>query len=1353
MNIPVEQIILILNIVFGLIIFICASIGFLRGTLKSSYFFVASILVFVIGWILMGPISGSLAYTDLSWLNINIEGIQLENPMQFVGAFVAQEMPDYAFLFEEGSHSLQLMIGVIGLFVKIFYYIGLLIAMVTTFYIIFGVLWLILKKPIRKLFNRKEASKEGKYKVSIFSRLGGLGIGAAKGLMYTLFIGIIFAGIASISTSMKEAVNEVDEVAVVCVNDTFTVVELSNTNEEQLSNSLSEYEDIFTLFEGYNKTIPGVVFGSIKFGEYDTSFDEYMFDNIFKIDGKNGDIKIRKELRKVAKALSNDAIKEIMNDGFDINKLYQLNEEDLIELIETLSSLDVVKVLVPVGLEFVAYSELLQNELGSEFEDIQNMIKEKLPELMEINYCQEFKNLGFIFVDVIQLLGENISDLKQIDYFNLDQEVINDIFKNLNEMEILEVVAPVTISYLLNMDSIKEAIEKTGFTVEDLGLNSDIDYVDELLTLPNIYEKVVDLGIQRVNGEIDLTTIDPTKVEALVEALFDSTIVSNAVPVVATTLINTYLPDEYNDIFTKEELENVNWESEFSPLLSAVAMILKTDLLTTEDKVQALVNLDDETVNQLGSYLSKSSIMTDNLNELIETLLYTVLHEDIKLDGLDKSKGEEWNQEEIVALFNVLKQFSNGLNLELSDGEIDKLADSMSESIYIKKNLNNIIDALTSGIGFEVADLTEEEWTKNEIFVTFKALNIITSFNGSGSSTTIEDFLGIGGEKLNIILESKLIKDSLVNLIIDMSQPGESLEILKGVYENGQNKDGIQLYYWDATTTFVSSTVSSSGILTISPSSSTTEYIIYKNDRYFASTKELTFDLNNESYIFNSNDEFEVKGIIDAGELRKVFNAISKLDVDNIANFNIDLKMVIENKDTLLDSYIISETIIGQIRSFDTGADSVIIIPVEFKEDGNGIWQGEYGELNNIIDALDCILDISNSSEPVYIDSLGERLEYLYINNLSDNSDIILKSKIISLTLINKIKQLNNNGLYIQDKYLNNDDLWLNVYDENGNVSEEKELSYLIKALGLILSNDSNLEAIDLYETIDSALSIFKNDNEAQEVLKSEIISYTLVNNLKNINVLNDSGYITTAFSNNNKDINDMDDWYSYDSNHNPIKKELWNLLKGVTLIIGDQSLLDLNDFSIEMLIENENMKPVYNNSCEIVSSNIAVMLDSIVLEEIFSGIASNLCKSGGYLELVINVPSDVNWYKKDVGTNEEYDLKTFLESFFIIQSAFDYTNCSNILESVTNLKTLSQTEIKNLATGMVISRIFRGSIEKMFNSIFYPEYLLKTYGGASLKSWDSIKFVQSNYVGNTKVAARDKFVSTFTTICTELNK
>ena len=52
--------------------------------------------------------------------------------------------------------------------------------------------------------------------------------------------------------------------------------------------------------------------------------------------------------------------------------------------------------------------------------------------------------------------------------------------------------------------------------------------------------------------------------------------------------------------------------------------------------------------------------------------------------------------------------------------------------------------------------------------------------------------------------------------------------------------------------------------------------------------------------------------------------------------------------------------------------------------------------------------------------------------------------------------------------------------------------------------------------------------------------------------------------------------------------------------------------------------------------------------------------------------------------------------------------NLLNILSSITNLRKLSQEEVKALGTGMVVSRTFKGSIEKMFNAIIKGEIYMK---------------------------------------------
>ena len=76
--------------------------------------------------------------------------------------------------------------------------------------------------------------------------------------------------------------------------------------------------------------------------------------------------------------------------------------------------------------------------------------------------------------------------------------------------------------------------------------------------------------------------------------------------------------------------------------------------------------------------------------------------------------------------------------------------------------------------------------------------------------------------------------------------------------------------------------------------------------------------------------------------------------------------------------------------------------------------------------------------------------------------------------------------------------------------------------------------------------------------------------------------------------------------------------MKGLSIILDDQSFDSINEFTIEMIIENENMIPVYDSQYNVVSSNIGILLNSIIFEEIFASVVKDMCKDDGYLALVI---------------------------------------------------------------------------------------------------------------------------------------
>ena len=93
---PASELIQYLNIGFIAIIALCAIKGFFRGTMKSTYYFVASIIVFGLGWILMDPVINIIHNFDLSMADLEVDGIALTTPLNLISEMITRDNPDLA---------------------------------------------------------------------------------------------------------------------------------------------------------------------------------------------------------------------------------------------------------------------------------------------------------------------------------------------------------------------------------------------------------------------------------------------------------------------------------------------------------------------------------------------------------------------------------------------------------------------------------------------------------------------------------------------------------------------------------------------------------------------------------------------------------------------------------------------------------------------------------------------------------------------------------------------------------------------------------------------------------------------------------------------------------------------------------------------------------------------------------------------------------------------------------------------------------------------------------------------------------------------------------------------------------
>ena len=209
------------------------------------------------------------------------------------------------------------------------------------------------------------------------------------------------------------------------------------------------------------------------------------------------------------------------------------------------------------------------------------------------------------------------------------------------------------------------------------------------------------------------------------------------------------------------------------------------------------------------------------------------------------------------------------------------------------------------------------------------------------------------------------------------------------------------------------------------------------------------------------------------------------------------------------------------------------------------------------------------------------------------------------------------------------------------------------------MDSSINLDSINIDELLDDIISCFANDEDAKVLLSSIVLCETLKDNLLNTDLLKD--YALKAFSNNNLNIDDVNNWYSFDLNKNPEKKELWKLMNSINILLGDKKFNEIESFDINLIIKNEQLYPQVDGKYNVISTKVDELLNSIIIEEVFATVVKEMFNDNGYLSEVFVVPTDVNWYRKDASKNEEYDLKLFIEAFVVVQEFFDF----NIFEEI----------------------------------------------------------------------------------------
>lgn len=1110
------------NIGIICIITLFAIIGFIRGTRKSIFYFIATLIIFGLGWLLMKPASSFLMDFNLSSFGFNIEGVEITSLNDSISELIKTLYPEASTLMEEDTTVKGLVYSLSTMVIKLVYFIVLIVLAFTIFKVLTDIFWLVFKPKKKKGFIKK-----GK---SIGNRMIGFGIGGFKGLFYTLLICFPLAGIASIASSLSTITEDPSEdlsYNLVFVNNQVSLVETSEESE------MGELDQILDLLGLYEKSIAGKVFGT-------TKVDKFLFDGIFSFEINNKSVKLRKELEIVSKALSKS--KALSNGNFDINILLEEDPEVLKSIIDDLSSLELVKVAVPVAIEVALY---LEDKEGNKIVDFPEEIKNDidLKELAKLDFASDVKKLGYAFVDFTTIYSFNSDE--EIDYLGFDPEIVKSIINNVSETQIVDEFAPMAISYITTLSTINSSLSKLGLTIDDLKLDEVDNWIEEIGSFGIIYEKLFDLQIKSFDENETFEYVTEEKVNALSTAIFESSILKNAAPVLIESISKDLVEVEYIDNLI---FDDIVWdENEFSSVVNAAVSIFKSGL--TSDDPDALKNISDDTINDLAKYLSKSKFVTTNLNVIIESVVKKTEYfsEDVTIVKLTQA---EWTEDELLSLFKTTKLLveSGSENiLKMDDNNVRNLSSNLSKSKFITRNIDTIIDVAFKNVDLEGVTLGEfEHWSdpekaENEFYYIIKSAQIIES-----KGSDLNAFLDLTNQDLDTLLNSKLISETLVNVLKEYSKDGNSLELLDGV----ENPD---IDWYDEVISNTSFTIEEN-ILKITKVEGANKYYVYKDNEKIGSTKTLEYE------IIDLESNYEVVAVVE-GELRKMFVAISAV-VDSItANepFTTDMitSLTDEEIDNIMESDILVLSLIKQLEDMSKETDSFIVIP-----DGNlksadesiklNAWKDKevdgkivQGELSKAFRGLRLFLS------DVDIDNFTTAS----ITNLND-SDIyeILKSDILAESIIVQIEKLADEGsvFVIPNDVglgkLDSRDAWKNIYEYNqeGELisTQDGELTKLLRSIRVI-NTQGDIENIDVNNILE--------ETNREIVLASLIVEETIIN--KVISVSEDNPDITIP------DKYKLDRAYWKQSTEG--EGELRRLLNSLSFIMGEND--SINDFTFDL--------------------------------------------------------------------------------------------------------------------------------------------------------------------------------------------
>ena len=743
---------------------------------------------------------------------------------------------------------------------------------------------------------------------------------------------------------------------------------------------------------------------------------------------------------------------------------------------------------------------------------------------------------------------ENLDSIDIAHVLSLNSEIGNSETDEVGRILASSIITDTIIDQILKQESLVVSLDASSSKWQDNGTEKG--------EIRLIFEAVQTLF---KDDEIDLENIDANLINDLtdndVDTIFKST-------VVAETIIDTVKNIESEDIVINEAnivkseaTKKADWAKEMKALIKAIDVVLlpqpgeeEVDLTNPVVDVNHVLSLkstkDNPATDEVGLVLA-SCIITDTIIDQIlkqESLVVSLDASSSKWQDNGTEKGEiRLIFEAVQTLFKDdeidLENIDANLINDLTDNDVDTIFKSTVVAETIIDTVKNIEseDIVINEANIVKSEATKKaDWAK-EMKALIKAIDVVLlpqpgeeEVDLTNPVVDVNHVLSLKSTKDNPatdevgrILASQIITDTIIDQIIAQEAEGTLKVNLEAGDERWYGNDGEIRAIFDALKVIFGeddidiNEFQINGILNLEEEEKLTIVnSIVVSDTMIKEIKAIdsigTTSLPDDGNAYNENwygEDGELKKFLDAAVILLGEDA----DLDD-PNYEFDtnrlLQLTEDDKETLLDSLVVSDTLIKNIKTIDTLDTSNEDLVDNMDGTYNANWYGQEGELSRFITAAPLLLGSdANLSDPNYSFDVNRILNIN--NNLGEDDDevgVVVASLVIKDTLINEIIKLDTGaGSVIVVNMTEDSDEW---YD-NGN--QPGEIRNLLSTINIILEKDV-YGRVDLTNpTVDFDKIYSLTDNELDVVLSSKIVSDTLVLTLVDTEELTTDGILTSA--------------------------------------------------------------------------------------------------------------------------------------------------------------------------------------------------------------------------------------------------